>query len=118
MPEYTIWTAVAIVAVVGVEVLWWRTGVFTSPRYWISMIIVWGFQVLVDGWLTRLSAPIVRYDDAQTLGVRWPWDIPIEDFGFGFAMVTLTIMGWVRHRDRGPRRRRRSAGAAPPRVIE
>lgn len=105
MPEYTVLTAVAVVAVVAVELGWWRTGVFTSLRYWVSMMIVWGFQMVVDGWLTRLPRPIVRYDDAQTLGVRWPWDIPVEDFGFGFAMVTLTIMGWIRHGTRHRRHR-------------
>jgi membrane protein implicated in regulation of membrane protease activity len=34
------------------------------------------------------------------LGLRVPWDIPIEDFGFGFAMVTLTILLWRRWLDR------------------
>ncbi|MBE8527261.1 lycopene cyclase domain-containing protein, partial [Amycolatopsis sp. H6(2020)] len=25
-----------------------------------------------------------------------PWDIPLEDFGFGWAMVTLAIILWNR----------------------
>ena len=29
------------------------------------------------------------YNPDTMLGVRVPWDIPVEDFGFGFAMVTL-----------------------------
>jgi hypothetical protein len=28
--------------------------------------------------------------------VRWPWDIPVEDFGFAFAMITLTLALWER----------------------
>jgi lycopene cyclase domain-containing protein len=52
--------------------------------------------VLVDGWLTKLSAPIVSYHPEQFSGIRFPWDIPIEDFGFGFSMVTLTLLLWVR----------------------
>ena len=52
--------------------------------------------MLVDGWLTKLSAPIVIYDESQTLGVRVPWDIPVEDYLFGFSMVTLTILLWMR----------------------
>jgi hypothetical protein len=43
------------------------------------------------------------------LGVRFPWDIPIEDFGFGFAMVTLTILLWRRLTDRRPADRATSA---------
>ena len=54
------------------------------------------FQVLVDGWLTKLSAPIVIYDPDQMTGLRFPWDIPVEDYLFGYSMVTLTIMLWVR----------------------
>ena len=54
------------------------------------------FQVLVDGWLTKLSAPIVVYAPEQASGLRFPWDIPIEDFAFGFSLVTLTLLLWER----------------------
>jgi hypothetical protein len=30
--------------------------------------------------------------------VRWPWDIPVEDFGFAFALITLTLVLWERAR--------------------
>jgi lycopene cyclase domain-containing protein len=96
MPDYTVLTAVAVIAVVVVELVWLRTGIFTSLQYWITMVIVFAFQALVDGWLTKLSDPIVVYNSATMLGIRAPWDIPIEDFGFGFAMVTLAIMLWRR----------------------
>lgn len=103
MPEYSVLTAFSIVAVIAIEVLWLRTGIFRRAQYWIAMAIVFGFQILVDGWLTKLSNPIVVYNPDQMLGVRAPWDIPIEDFGFGFAMVTLTLLVWVRltRRDAG-----------------
>lgn len=101
MPEYTIATVLTMVAVVLIELLWFRTGIFRKPRFWIAMVIMLSFQVLVDGWLTKLSAPIVIYDDARTSGIRWPFDIPIEDFGFGFAMITLTLIVWLRVTGRG-----------------
>jgi lycopene cyclase domain-containing protein len=94
MPEYTLATLVAVVVVVAVELLWARTGIFTSLQYWLAMAIVFFFQVLVDGWLTRLDDPVVRYAPEHFLGVRFPFDIPIEDFGFGFALVTAVIIGW------------------------
>jgi lycopene cyclase domain-containing protein len=59
---------------------------------------VLGFQILVDGWLTKLSAPIVIYNDRHTSGIRLPWDIPVEDFLFGFAMVTAVLLLWERRR--------------------
>ena len=37
MPDYTVLTAVAVVAVVVVELAWLRTGVFTTAQYWITM---------------------------------------------------------------------------------
>ena len=96
MPEYTAVAIAAAAAVVAAEVLLLRTGLFRSRAYWLSMAIVFGFQVLVDGWLTKLSAPIVLYDDAEVTGVRGPWDIPVEDFVYGFALLTLVLLLWER----------------------
>lgn len=94
MPEYTVLTVVAVLVTIALELLVFRTGIFRTAQYWLTMLIVFSFQVLVDGWLTKLSAPIVIYHPDQMLGVRFPWDVPIEDYGFGFAMVTLTILVW------------------------
>ncbi|MGC3994657.1 MAG: lycopene cyclase domain-containing protein [Propionicimonas sp.] len=94
MPEYTLATLVAVVLVVAVELLWARTGIFATAQYWLTMLIVFFFQVLVDGWLTLLPDPIVRYTAEEFSGVRFPFDIPIEDFGFGFALVTGAIIAW------------------------
>jgi lycopene cyclase domain-containing protein len=52
--------------------------------------------VLVDGWLTKLSAPIVLYEREEFLGIRFPWDVPVEDYLFGFALVTLVMLLWDR----------------------
>jgi lycopene cyclase domain-containing protein len=104
MPEYTLLTGIAVVGVVLLELCWFRTGIFGSLQYWVSMIIVFAFQIPVDGWLTKLSDPIVIYNPEQMLGIRAPWDIPIEDFGFGFAMVTLAILLWRRWLSRHPQR--------------
>jgi lycopene cyclase domain len=96
MPEYTLATAIAVVIVVAAELLWARTGVFATARFWLATAIVWFFQVWVDGWLTRFPDPIVNYAPGQFWGIRFPFDIPIEDFGFGFALVTAVIVGWER----------------------
>lgn len=94
MPEYTVATVVAIAVVVAIELVLARTGIFRSLQYWLAMAIVFFFQILVDGWLTKLSDPIVRYEPTQFAGVRFPFDIPVEDFGFGFALVTGVIIAW------------------------
>lgn len=95
MGVYTLTALVSVVLVVLAELLWSRTGVLRTARFWLAMAIVLGFQVPVDGWLTKLSDPIVLYADADMTGVRFPWDIPVEDFAFGFGMVTLAIVLWV-----------------------
>lgn len=96
---YTLPAAVAAVVVVALEVAVLRTGLFRKPAYWLSMLIVVGFQILVDGWLTKLSAPIVIYDEKHTSGMRFPFDIPVEDFLFGFALVTAVLLLWERQRE-------------------
>ncbi len=94
--EYTWASVVAVVAVVAVEMLWLRTGIFAKATFWISYAIILFFQVLVDGWLTKLSAPIVTYNPDRFSGIRFPWDIPVEDYLFGFALIVLTILLWER----------------------
>jgi lycopene cyclase domain-containing protein len=94
IPEYTIAGAVATAAVVAAELSWLHTGIFGRRRYWITMAICLFFMVLTNGWLTKLSAPIVIYRPEMKTPWRIPWDIPVEDYLFGFALLTLAIILW------------------------
>jgi lycopene cyclase domain-containing protein len=94
MPEYTLLTLLAVGVVVALDLAVVRTRLLATVAFWITLAIVWGFQILVDGWLTKLWAPIVIYDEASFSGIRIFLDSPIEDFGFGFAMIVATLMGW------------------------
>ena len=95
---YTLPALAAVAAVIAAELLVLRTGLFRRAAYWVSMLIVLGFQIPVDGWLTKLSSPIVSYNDRQITGLRFPFDIPIEDFLFGFALATAVLLLWERQR--------------------
>jgi lycopene cyclase domain-containing protein len=86
--------AVAVVVLLELAVL--RTGLFRRRAYWISMVIVFAFMVPVDGWLTKLSAPIVIYDPGQVSGWRPVWDILAEEFAYAFALLTLVMLCWER----------------------
>jgi lycopene cyclase domain-containing protein len=97
---YTLPAVVAVTVVVALELAVFHTGLFRRPAYWLSMLIVVGFQIPVDGWLTKLSSPIVIYQEKQTSGLRFPFDIPVEDFLFGFALVTAVLLLWERQRER------------------
>ena len=109
---YTVPAVLAAVAVVVLELAWLRTGLLRRPSFWVAYAICLFFQVLVDGWLTKLSAPIVLYDEDHTSGLRFPWDIPVEDYVYGFALITLTLLLWERRRlaDLRARASVRSAG--------
>ena len=96
MGGYTVLTIPAIVPVVAVELAWARTGLYRRSTFWITMLIMWGFQIPVDGWLTHGAEPIVRYASDDFSGLRVFFDSPIEDFGFAFALVSLSLSIWLR----------------------
>jgi lycopene cyclase domain-containing protein len=100
MREYTIGALLGMVAVVFLEVRFLRTRLLQTRAYWIAIVICYGFMIAVNGWLTKLSAPVVRYDERRTTGWRVPWDIPVEDYLFGFALLTLAMLLWEKARDR------------------
>lgn len=103
IPAYPGFSVLAAVIVVVLELRWLRTGVFRLPAYWIAMGIIFAFQIPVDGWMTKLSDPIVIYNPEVLSGWRFPLDIPTEEFVYAWAMLTLAILLWERagQRDRG-----------------
>jgi lycopene cyclase domain-containing protein len=92
--EYTALALLAVAAVVALEVAVLHTGLLRSGAYWAALAICYGFMIAVNGWLTKLSAPIVIYDRGATTGWRVPWDIPVEDYLFAFALLTLAMLLW------------------------
>ena len=96
MPIYPVLGVSAAIVVVALELFHFRSGIFRRRAYWISMVIVVGFMIAVDGWLTKLSAPIVIYNDANTSGVRPVWDILVEEYAYSFALLTMVILLWDR----------------------
>lgn len=96
IPAYPGFSILAAVAVVVLELRVLRTGLFCQKAYWIAMAVVFAFQIPVDGWMTKLSAPIIRYNDSVLSGWRWPLDIPTEEFVYAWAMLTLVMVLWDR----------------------
>jgi lycopene cyclase domain-containing protein len=98
-PPYPTLAVLVATAVIVVELVVFRSGLFTQRAYWISMAIVFAFMIPVDGWLTKRSAPIVLYRERDTSGIRPVWDIPLEEFAYAFALLTAVILVWDRTRD-------------------
>jgi lycopene cyclase domain-containing protein len=89
---YTFAAVASILVAVLVDLRLLRTRLLTTRLFWASYAIVLFFQFIVNDILTGLD--IVRYDPRVILGLR-VFFAPVEDIGFGFGMVTLTMSLWV-----------------------
>ncbi len=98
--EYTVAAVAAPIVVLLVEAAVLRTGLLRERRFWITVAVMLAFQVPFGEWLTKPSGTVVHYNDQAICGLRVPWNIPIEDFGFGFALVTATLLMWRWHTQR------------------
>lgn len=98
---YTALTVVAVLATIALDRWVARTRVTSTASWWSAYGIIVFFQLLTNGWLT--GRRIVRYDGDAILGsgdVRFVGDgrlvfAPVEDLGFGFALVLTTTVLWV-----------------------
>ncbi|MGC9154129.1 MAG: lycopene cyclase domain-containing protein [Ferrimicrobium sp.] len=103
MGLYTIEALTAVIIVVAIDLVLTKSKAVKTLNFWIAWIIVALFQIPVDGWLTKLSSPIVIYNSHDFSGIRFPLSIPIEDFAYGFALTLLTITIWLRLQPAGDR---------------
>jgi lycopene cyclase domain-containing protein len=67
-----------------------KTNLLKNKKYYLFLVLIIFFKLLVNGALT---AQIVMYDPVQITGLRI-MTIPLEDFGFGFAMVMCAVIVW------------------------
>jgi lycopene cyclase domain-containing protein len=117
MISYSVAVSVAVVAAIVVDLFVLRTALVRTRTWWTSYGIIVVFQLLTNGWLTGRG--IVRYNDEAILGSGRAVFLgdgriafaPVEDLGFGFALVLLTCSAWVWT---GTRMRRRQTSATPP----
>lgn len=100
--------AVPTAALLDLVVL--RTRLLLTRRWWAAYAIVLFFQLVTNAWLTGRG--IVRYAPEAIVGGpevvalgsgRLAW-APVEDLGFGFALVLLTLVAWTRAGSRAGRR--------------
>jgi lycopene cyclase domain-containing protein len=83
------------------DVLLLRTNLLLRKVFWATYAIIFGFQLLVNGFLTEQR--LVVYSSAAIVGGATPqllggWHIayaPFEDLLFGFSLVLQTLSWWV-----------------------
>lgn len=97
---YTVVSLIAVPVALAVDLVIVRTRVVLTLQWWIAYAITLVGQLAVNGWLT--GRRVVTYDGSAILGSNHgrfvgDWRIcyaPVEDIGFGFALVLLTIVSW------------------------
>lgn len=90
MSEYTICAAVAAILIVLLD-HYLRTRILRQGLFWVFLGVMFCFKLMVNGYLTW--RPIVLYGDEHYLGVRL-LTIPVEDFVFGFSLISASIISW------------------------
>ena len=83
-----------------------RTRLLIKKIFWVSYAIMAFFQIVTNGVLTGFQ--IVHYSGNAILGSQVPdnqtppmfgsgrfFFAPIEDLGFGFSLIVLTLAMWV-----------------------
>ena len=68
-----------------------QVNILKRREYYFFLLSILFFKLLVNGYLTARS--VVIYNPAFFLGLRIG-TIPLEDFLFGFSMVTQAIIFW------------------------
>jgi len=114
--SYTMAAVLGVVGAAAVDLGLLRTALLRRRAFWTAYGIVLFFQLVVNGLLTGLR--IVRYDPDVIVGWRIAY-APVEDLLFGFALVLLTLSGWVaagRRATRAGRSARPRRGAPAPRA--
>jgi len=89
---YTVTAALGVVLALLVDLVVLRTRLVTRAVFWWTYPLILVFQLIANGVLTGRG--IVRYAPEAILGVRVAY-APVEDLGFGFALVLVTLSVWV-----------------------
>ncbi len=90
MKEYTL-IAVFWAALTLCIDRWTGANILRKKIFYFFLALILGFKFLVNGYLTQ--SKIVVYNPEFFLGIRLG-SIPLEDFLFGFSMVSLGIIFW------------------------
>ena len=113
--SYTQLSLLAIVIAVVADVWLFRTRLVQRRAFWAAYAIIVFFQLVTNGMFTGFG--IVKYEGDHIIGGDSPAAgapefigdgrlafAPVEDLGFGFALVLLSLCCWVALGRRGVQR--------------
>ena len=103
---YTQIAVLSVVLAVTADLWVFRTALVRRRVFWTSYAIIVFFQLVTNGMFTGFE--IVKYADEAIMGSASPVTgpppcigdgrlafAPVEDLGFGFALVLLSLCCWV-----------------------
>lgn len=89
---YTVAAGLGVLGALGLDLFVLRTRLVAGRVFWVTYAIVLAAQLAFNGILT--GRRVVRYDPHAILGPRVLY-APVEDLGFGFALVLSALSLWV-----------------------
>jgi len=90
MKEYTLLAAASVLVTCLLDIKS-KVIILKRKEFYVFLFVILLFKFFVNGYLTGEN--IVIYSPRFFIGLRIG-SIPVEDFLFGFSMVTLTIVFW------------------------
>jgi lycopene cyclase domain-containing protein len=91
--SYTVAAVLGVVGALLLDLVVLGTRLVLGRVFWLTYLIVLAAQLVANGVLT--GRQIVRYDPHAIIGLRIAY-APVEDLGFGFALVLTALALWVR----------------------
>jgi lycopene cyclase domain-containing protein len=88
--EYSILSFISVAVAVIVDLVL-KTNLVKNKKFWIFWAVMFILIFIVNGYLTW--RPIVLYGEGHYMGIRI-FTIPVEDFLYGFSLITLNISIW------------------------
>lgn len=90
MKEYTLLAAISVFLALTLDFAL-GTKLVRNKKFWVFWAVMFVLLFIVNGYLTW--RPIVIYGENFFLGIRL-FTIPVEDFLFGFSLITSNIVLW------------------------
>lgn len=90
MKEYTVFSMAGVGAAFFLDRIL-GTQVTARRAYWIFMVIMMSGEMIVNGFLS--ARPVFLYNRSHLSGL-YLGTIPVEDFFFGFAFITVVVVLW------------------------
>ena len=91
--SYTLAVVLGVLGALLLDLVVLGTRLVLGRVFWLTYLIVLAAQLVANGVLT--GRQIVRYDPHAIIGLRIAY-APVEDLGFGFALVLTALAVWVR----------------------